>query len=73
MACDNSKTPYAVPRRSLPTITNPNGTLGSGLGTVAITKLSHWPRKRLTSNFPARMSAAMTGLWSSVPINTTGP
>src|SRR5712692_11453512 len=70
IVCDNSKTPKAVPRRSLPAITNPIATFGSGLETVAIRKLSHLPRKLVTSSFLARTSASITELLPSVPTIT---
>lgn len=64
-------TPNAVPRRSLPT-TSARERPGNGSSTVAIRKVSRFPRTSSTSSRPRRTRSSTERLDPSVPTGTTG-
>src|SRR5262245_22117427 len=72
MACDISYRPYAVPRRSLPTITSALETPGQGCDTVAIRNVSQRPRNAATSSLPFAINCSSSAFLPKVPTSTTG-
>jgi hypothetical protein len=56
---------------SLPAMTSARSTPGSGAAIVVMTKLSHFPRRSLTSSLPEATSASISALLPSVPTITT--
>ncbi|WP_063797757.1 hypothetical protein [Saccharothrix sp. NRRL B-16348] len=62
-----------MPRWSLPAITNARATPAIGFSTTCCNDVSHLPRIRSTSSFPADTSPSISVLRPSVPTSTTSP